>query len=129
MRFISNEKLLKSFPNLAACNTCGPIKLASNSKKWYKITFTYDYRKTIWVYFLPKKSKPLAIFKSFKIHVEKITNVSLKSMYIDRDGEFTYEEFNKFCDEHGIKRTNSCIVTSTKWCRIMKKPYHHEFGT
>ncbi|WVZ15284.1 hypothetical protein V8G54_012850 [Vigna mungo] len=36
--------------------------------------------------------------------VEKETNKVIKTVRSDRGGEFTSTEFNKYCEEHGIKR-------------------------
>lgn len=54
--------------------------------------------------FLAEKSEAFAVFKSFKIHVEKATNKSLKGLRTDRGGEFTSREFNEFCSAHGLQR-------------------------
>ncbi|RDY02328.1 hypothetical protein CR513_14229, partial [Mucuna pruriens] len=51
-----------------------------------------------------QKSKVFATFRKFKMHVEKTTTLSLKTLRIDRGGEFTSYNFNNFCDEHGIQR-------------------------
>lgn len=56
------------------------------------------------MYFLAEKSEPFTVFKSFKIHVEKATDMSLKGLRMDRGGEFTSREFNNFCNEHGVQR-------------------------
>jgi len=67
-----------------------PIKPASNSKKRYLLTFIDDFSRKTWVYFLAEKSEPFIVFKSFKLHVEKAIDMSLKGLHTDRDGEFTY---------------------------------------
>ena len=64
----------------------GPIKLISNSKKKYLLTFTHDYSRKTWVLFLTEKSEAFDVFKRFKIHVEKEKNESIKSLRTDRGG-------------------------------------------
>jgi hypothetical protein len=54
--------------------------------------------------FLVEKSQAFDTFRSFKNHVEKETNVYIKSLRIDRDGEFTPQEFTKFCNKNDISR-------------------------
>lgn len=54
---------------LVHADVCGPIKPISNGKKRYLITFTDDFSRKTWVYFLIEKSEALAVFMSFKIHV------------------------------------------------------------
>ena len=51
---------------------CGPINPSSNGGKKYFITFTDDFSRKTWVYFLQEKSEALSSFKSFKARVETI---------------------------------------------------------
>ena len=88
---------------LVHADICGPINPISNNKKRYLLTFIDDFSRKTWVYFLVEKSEALAVFKSFKIHVEKETNSFLRSLRTDRGGEFTSQEFANFCDVHGIR--------------------------
>lgn len=41
-------------------------------------------------------------FKKFKAHVEKENGISIKAMRSNRAGEFTSNEFHKYCEYHGI---------------------------
>ena len=43
-------------------------------------------------------------FKKFKILVEKESDYSIKSLRTYREGEFCSNDFNEFCEDHGIKR-------------------------
>lgn len=90
---------------------CGPIKPISNGKKRYFITFTDHFSRKTWVYFLMEKSEALAVFKSFKIHVEKETNSLIRVLRTDRGGEFTSQEFINFCDVNGIRRQLTATYT------------------
>ncbi|KAL2324779.1 hypothetical protein Fmac_023837 [Flemingia macrophylla] len=115
---------------LVHVDICGPIKPASNSKKRYLLTFIDDFSRKTWVYFLAEKSEAFTVFKSFKLHVEKATDMSLKGLRTDRGGEFTSQEFNNFCHTHGVQRQlTSCIFTTTKWCCRMEESNNHEFGS
>jgi len=89
---------------------CGPITPISNSKKQYLITFTDDFSRKTWVYFLIEKLEAFAVFKNFKAHVEKKTNSFIIALRSDRGGEFTSQEFNNFCEVNGIRRqlTTAC---------------------
>ena len=89
---------------LVHANICGPIKPASNSKKRYLLTFIDDFSHKTWVYFLAEKSEAFTVFKSFKLHVDKATNMSLKGLRTDHGGEFTSQEFKNFCNVHGVQR-------------------------
>lgn len=96
---------------LVHADICGPIKPISNSKKRYLITFTDDFSRKTWIYFLIEKSEAFAVFRNFKIHVEKETNSVIKGLRTDRGGEFTSQEFTKFCDINGIRRQLTAAYT------------------
>ena len=96
---------------LVHADICGPIKPISNSKKRYLITFTDDFSRKTWVYFLIEKSEAFVVFKRFKIHVEKETNSFIRALRTDRGGEFTSQEFTNFCDVNGIRRQLTAAYT------------------
>lgn len=56
------------------------------------------------MYFLAEKSEAFTVFKSFKIQVEKVTNLPIKGQRTDHAGEFTSQEFNNFYNEHRVQR-------------------------
>lgn len=89
---------------LVHSDICGPINPASNSNKRYFITFTDDYSRKTWVYFLQQKSEALIVFKSFKNFVEKESGQEIKVLRTDRGGEFNSNEFMNFCALYGIRR-------------------------
>lgn len=45
------------------------------------------------------------MFKKFKALVENESGYKIKAMRTDRGGEFTSNQFNNFCESHGIRRT------------------------
>jgi len=49
----------------------GPLEHPSISGFMYVLTFIYDYRRRIWVYFVKNKDESFGKFKEFKAFVEK----------------------------------------------------------
>ena len=57
-----------------------------------------------WVTFLKEKSTAFEKFKIFKAMVENEAKKKINFLRLDNGGEFTSNEFNEFCEIHGIKR-------------------------
>lgn len=53
---------------------------------------------------LSTKGKAFEKFKNFKAIVEKESKATIKTLRTDRGGELTSNEFNSYCEEHGIQR-------------------------
>ncbi|KAM2928689.1 hypothetical protein COP2_035913 [Malus domestica] len=96
---------------LIHADICGPINPISNSKKRYLITFIDDYSRRTWVYFLVEKSEAFAVFKMYKAKLEKEIGAFIRSLRMDRGGEFTSHEFTDFCNENGIHRQLTAAYT------------------
>lgn len=63
-----------------------------------------DFSRKTWIYFLAEKAEAFETFKVFKSLVEKEAETVIRGLRTDRRGEFTSDNFNKFCKEQGIKR-------------------------
>jgi len=83
---------------------CGPISPMTNTGKKYLLVFVDDYSQKTWIYFLAEKGETFEIFKQFKNLVKKEAHKAICTLRTDRGGEFTSQQFNQFCKEHGIKR-------------------------
>nr|KYP72522.1 Retrovirus-related Pol polyprotein from transposon TNT 1-94 [Cajanus cajan]KYP72574.1 Retrovirus-related Pol polyprotein from transposon TNT 1-94 [Cajanus cajan] len=86
----------KSVLELVHSDICDPINPSSNGGKKYFITFTDDFSRKTWVYFLQEKSEALSSFKSFKARVETESGKTIKSFRTDRGGEYCLDEFSIF---------------------------------
>ena len=56
------------------------------------------------VAFLKEKSEAFMKFKAFKSLVENESNIKIKFLRSNNGGKYTSNEFNDFCETHGIKR-------------------------
>ena len=65
----------------------------------------------VWVTFLREKSKVFEKFKFFKALVENESGHNIKCLRYDNRGEFTSNEFNQFCESHGIQRQFYAVKT------------------
>ena len=70
----------------------------------YYVTFTDDFSRKVWVYFLKQKSEVFAKFKLWKAEVENQTGRKIKYLRSDNGTEYTDSQFQKFCKKHGIQR-------------------------
>jgi hypothetical protein len=89
----------------------GPCTTPSYSGSLYMLVLVDDYTQFTWVYFMKEKSEVFFRFKEFKATVESMLNKKIKRFRTDNGGEFTSINFNKFCQEQGIRRELSCAYT------------------
>lgn len=101
----------KNVLELVHSDLCGPINPSSNGGKRYFMTFTDDYSRKTWVYFLQEKSEAFSTFKNFMTLVEKEADKSIKFFRSDRGGEYNSHEFINFCEEHGIQKQLTAAYT------------------
>ncbi|PRQ55987.1 putative RNA-directed DNA polymerase [Rosa chinensis] len=94
----------KTVLQLVHLDICGPIHPVSNGNKRYFITFTDDFSRKTWVYFMEQKSEAFGVFKSFKTLVEKESGKEIKILRYDRGGEYNSSAFMSFCASYGIRR-------------------------
>jgi transposase InsO family protein len=90
---------------------CGPITPISHSGKRYLLVLVDDFSRKTWIYFLADKSETFETFKIFKRFAEKEAKTAICGFRTDRGGEFTSNEFNKFCQDNGIRRQLTAAYT------------------
>ncbi|KAM0065667.1 putative RNA-directed DNA polymerase [Helianthus debilis subsp. tardiflorus] len=89
----------------------GPVKQKSIKGMRYMITFSDDYSRYVWVYFMQEKSEAFSKFKEFKAEAERETKMSVGCLRSDNGGEYTSKEFNEYLKECRIKRQLTCSHT------------------
>ncbi|GJS03669.1 zinc finger, CCHC-type containing protein [Tanacetum coccineum] len=83
---------------------CGPISPATHSGKKLIFLLVDDCTRFMWAYFLTSKDQAFDTFKEFRQRIETEMRLKLRMLRTDRGGEFTSNEFTKYCKEHGIAR-------------------------
>lgn len=109
--FKVKERSSSELMELVHTNLCGPTRTKSQQGGRYFMLLIDDYSRMTWVTFLREKSEALEKFKKFKVMVENEIDRRMKCLRSDRGGEFTYEKFNTFCENHGIRRLLSTPIT------------------
>ena len=83
----------------------GPVRVASLGGSMYFVSFSDDYSRKVWVYFMRHKSKTFAKFKLWKAKAENQTGRKVKCLKLDNGTEYTDSKFTKLCEQHGIRDT------------------------
>ncbi|KAI5343245.1 hypothetical protein L3X38_011121 [Prunus dulcis] len=89
---------------LVHTDVCGPMQTVTKAGNRYFLTFIDDCTRMCWIYFLRCKYEVFTVFKRFRATVELQSGYKVKKLRSDRGGEYTSNEFNKFCDEMGMER-------------------------
>lgn len=92
-------------------NMCGPTQTRALVNERYFMLFVDDYSRMTWVTFLQDKSQAFERFKIFQKMVEKESGYRLKCLRSDKGGEFTSNQFEYYCEKHGIRRQYSAPRT------------------
>ncbi|GAU51473.1 hypothetical protein TSUD_95880 [Trifolium subterraneum] len=93
----SSQKL-----QLIHSDVCGPLEVQSMGGNYYFLTFIDEFTRYVWIYMIEKKSEVFTRFKKFKLQVERESECSIKKLRTDGGGEYTSNEFAKFCEQEGI---------------------------
>lgn len=90
-----------------------PITPKTTAGNMYIFVLVDDHSRYMWSILLKEKSEAFVKFKKFKEIVERDSRAKTQTFRTDRGGEFVSHEFNKFCDDSGIKRHLTAPYTPT----------------
>ena len=80
-----------------------PIHPNSFGKNKYILHFIDKFSRKTKVYFFKEKHEVFSVFKKFKAVDEKESDHNIKTMKSDKGGKFSSKEFEKYCENHGIR--------------------------
>jgi len=77
----------------------------------YFISFTDDWSRKVWIYFLKTKDEAFQSFTEWKTMVETQSERKLKHLRTDNGLEFCNHKFDGICKKEGIVRHRTCTYT------------------
>lgn len=83
-------------------DVCCPFEVPSLGGNKYFISFIDEFSRMLWLYLLKTKKEAFELFQRFKVLVEKQSGRCIKVLRTDGGGEYTSNDFEKFCNNHGI---------------------------
>lgn len=90
---------------------CGPMPVPSHNGAKYILTFTDDFTRKTWVYFLKAKSEVFNKFRIFQNLVEKQSDRSIKCLRSDNGKEYDNSKFHNFFDDIGVRHLTTVDYT------------------
>ena len=100
---LEKQERAKQPLELVYIDICGLVEVEFFKHKRYILTFGDDFSRKTWVYFLREKSEAFAKFKEFKTLIEKQSSFYVRTLWFNRGGAFTSNEFFNFCKNQGIQ--------------------------
>ena len=87
---------------LVHSDVCGSMSVNSIGGSRYFVTFTDEYTRYTYIYFVKHKDEVLAKFKEFVNIVKNCTGKNVKTFRTDNGGEYCSKEFESFLKDEGI---------------------------
>lgn len=79
---------------------CNSNREPTRGESHYFVTFKNDYSKCCYIYLLKIKDEVINKFKAFKVDTENQLWKRNKIIQSDREGEYTLNELNLYCEEY-----------------------------
>lgn len=96
---------------LVHSDVCGPMETKTIGGARYMLTFTDDYTRKTFVYFLAEKTQVLNTLIEFKNFVEKQTGERIKTLRTDNGTEYISNAGKQFFRSNGIMHQLTCVYT------------------
>ena len=88
IHFQKSETKTKGTLELIHSGVCGLMPFTYSSGYEYYVTFTNDYSRKTWIYFLKAKNEVFEKFKEFKALIENLLDKRIKTLRLDNGGEY-----------------------------------------
>lgn len=121
--FKEKEYITSKPLELVHIELCGPIRTQSIQGENYFMLLIDDYTRMTWDAFLINKHDEFEKFKPLKALVENETDMKIKVLISNNEGEFTSNEFEEFYGTHGIKR--HYLAARTKQHVVVERKNRH----
>lgn len=109
--FPSSNSKTTNILQLIYSDISGMMPINSLGGYLYYLTFTDDYSRKTWIYFLKKKDEVFTWFRYFKALIENQSKKKIKILRIDNGTEYESNEFQDYCREAGIERDTTTPYT------------------
>ncbi len=100
--FLESTRRSTELLEIVHSDVCGPLQTDSIGGSRYFVTFIDDKSRMVVVYFLKNKNEVLPKFQEFVALAENHTGKTIKTIRSDNGGEYTSNEFERFCKTRGI---------------------------
>eukprot|EP00253_Pinus_taeda_P014368 PITA_14368 len=109
--FPSSQRKTSDILELLHSDISGMMPVNSLGGYLYYITFTDDYSRKTWIYFMKKKDEVFSWFRHFKALIENQTKKKIKILRTDNGTEYESNGFHDFCKEASIKKETTTPYT------------------
>ena len=104
MSFPKKSERVSEKLEIVHSDLCGPMRVESNGKARYFVTFIDDQSRWCEVRLLKRKDEVFGAFKEYKAFVETQTGRKIKHLQSDNGKEYRNKEFDDFLKSNGIGR-------------------------
>jgi hypothetical protein len=111
VRFPSGAMRVEGILQLVHNDVFGPMLVPSLGKYVYYVSFTDEFLRNTWIYFLRNKYEVFDRFKEFQTLVENQIEKTIKVLRTYNGEELYGNEFEEFCKKCGIERKKNTPYT------------------